>query len=136
MICKPLLIEFVNGRRLRIFRNPNGRPELPWHATSDLLGVLNYPIALRSALLRELQAGWGRRLANIATSEGPLVIAPHPIAVELFTAAIECGLICEEVRSEYEHAGARALLAQTAELPIGLCHQLSGAAYRNTWAGQ
>ncbi len=134
MISRPLYSGMVNGHRLRFFGNPNCRPELAWHASNDLFVALRYPIAVHPPLLRALQAGWGQQLANIATSGGPMVIAPHPIAVELFNAAIECGLIGVDVRLQYERAAATALLEQTVGLPLDLAYQLSDAAYRNTWA--
>ncbi len=65
-----------------------------------------------------------------------MVIAPHPIAVELFNAAIECGLIGVDVRLEYERAAADALLEQAVGLPLDLTYQFADAACKNTWSPQ
>ncbi|ACK51690.1 hypothetical protein Msil_2770 [Methylocella silvestris BL2] len=134
MIQRP--IHSGNGCRLRFFRSPRLRPELPWHAVSDLLEVLAYPIEVQLDLLRGLRTGWGRRVATIAVSGGPIVIAPNPFAIELIAPAIEGQLVTPEIQDEYRHAATEALLELIPNIAGDAPYRFLDACHHNSWLGQ
>ena len=119
MIVKPIHVGTVNGHRVRFFRSPldDGRPDLPWHATEDLMTAAGVSRDMRRALSRRSK-GLTDEFQTVATDDGLVVIAPHPSAQGLLGAVVELGRAPASVEREYQLAGADALDVLTAGVPF------------------
>jgi len=74
----PIHITTIDGQRFRLFRTPlnDGRPDLPWFAVNDLLGLMDLPPEERARGLRASLSD-GSVCRSITTSAGPVIIAPY-----------------------------------------------------------
>jgi hypothetical protein len=92
MITEPLHVAIVNGKQLRFFRSPNndGRPDLPWHSTDDLQSVFG----LNPAQCGIMTTMWWNGpfeyvFHTIETSDEPMTIAPHCVALAAISSLVE-----------------------------------------------
>jgi hypothetical protein len=116
MTTTPLHIATVGGHPLRFFKTPlnDGRPDMPWVAVDDLGRCLDLNRAHRRILLTLFhQIGKGKKIVHtVATSDGPVSIAPHAWAKLALEAMIDTGRARApaNVRDEYANAVAEAMM--------------------------
>lgn len=108
MSTKPIHVGDVNGQRLRFFRSPLDGPDFPWHRVDDLYRCVGLDRNQRRYFLRWLRERGGE-VRSVATSEGPVVIAPHFMAQGCIDAGVETGRVLVAVRTAYDIEGAMAL---------------------------
>lgn len=135
MGAPPLHTGVINGHPVRFFKKPTGAPDLPWHAVDDLYRALGLNREIRRDLLRTTQGSWSTELRTIATADGVVTIAPHPVAQGLIGAMIETGRAPAALEADYIAAGAAALKAMAGDLPPIASFEFALAAFRNTDAG-
>src|SRR3712207_2740148 len=131
-LVTPIFTGAINGRLVRFFRGPSGRPELPWHAVEDLYLAAGLPRDVRRQLLRLTQGSWSRELRTVATPDSVVTIAPRHVAQGLLAAFVETGRTPATLEAEYAQAGAAAPKALAGDLPAMAGVQFALAAFRNT----
>jgi hypothetical protein len=77
----------ISNQPLRFFGSPvrDGGPDFAWHSVDDLRHCLGVPPKKRGRLIREHRAS-GIPISMIATSDGPILVAPHCAALALIEA--------------------------------------------------
>lgn len=131
-IISPLSTGTINGEPVRFYKAPGAEPELPWHAHDDLLRALKLSREKRRYLLRSCQAQCPGEMKTIATVDGLVTIAPHPLAQALLGAVAEVDAAFVSVEIEYRFAGVAAMKALGAGLPPAARFELAITAARNT----
>jgi hypothetical protein len=110
----PLHIATVGEQPLRLFKTPlnDGRPDMPWVAVDDLgrcLALSREHRRIHMAVFYRLKKEVVR---TIATSDGPVTIAPHALAKPALEALFDTGRARApaSVRDEYTKAIAEAMM--------------------------
>ena len=117
-MLNPLYTAEINGHRLRFFKNPDGTQDMPWHAFYDLLMITNHSNREAKQMLAATRGGpFKAKVRTIATSEGPVVIAPHWAAQGMIGAMLEIGRITPDIEAAYIKAGAHVIGLMVAHLP-------------------
>ena len=118
MMMTPLYTAEINGHPLRFFKNPDGTQDMPWHAFYDLLMLTNHSSREAQQMLAASRVGpFKAKIRTIATSEGPVVIAPHWAAQGMIGAMLEVGRISQDVETAYCKAGAHVIGLMVEHLP-------------------
>lgn len=133
-IVAPTYTGTVAGHPVRFFKGPSGQPELPWHAVEDLFRAAGLPRPLRRHFLQAMQTAGEVR--TVATLDGVVTIAPHPVAQGFLDALPEMGSIganaSPALKMDYAAAAAQAMSVMTGDLPFSATIELVAAAYRKT----
>ncbi len=120
-IRAPIHTGTVNGQPVRFFKTPldDGRPDFPWHATDDLMKAcgLKQP-AEREFFLRSTRKDWGGSVRTVATSSGPVTLAPHYMAQGLLGAMVHVRRVKKKAETEYALAATAAMDALTGDLGV------------------
>lgn len=131
-LIAPIATPEIAGTAVRFFKSPEVGPHLPWHAVDDLYKAMRFPRDLRRRMLQHAQGFAGGDFKTIATVEGPVVIASHPMAQGLIGAAVEAHGIDHGFEMAYAKAAAAAMEAQLGDLGPEARFRLLLDAARNT----
>jgi hypothetical protein len=135
-VVTPLHLAVINGKPLRFFRTPNndGRPDLPWHCTEDLMAVLGTTRDFRRYWARQCRSGrFKADFRTVATADGLVTVAPHYVAQGTISAAAQMLGSTDAVYRAYSVAGADACKKLTAGLGFenGLLEWMRDALHRH-----
>ena len=127
----------IAGKPVRFFRAPSGKPELVWHAANDLFVACGFSEPMREHFRRSLQEIFGTDIQTIATSSGPVTIAPHVAAQGLLGAAADVGEVMPpRITEEYALGAAEAMNALMGDLPPAASVEFLCQAARNSGIGE
>ena len=137
-ITSPIHTATIAGHDVQFFKSPTGQLELPYHAADDLFLVLGFNRAMRRSFAQSQQRNFGDLIKTVATSSGPVVIAPHCAAQGLFGAAEEVApnRLPPGMASEYTHAAAAAFECLAGDLPPNAWVEFLLTAARNSGVGE
>ena len=133
-IHRPIYTALIAGRDVRFFRAPSGRPEMPFHAADDLFLVLGFNRPMRRFFAQAQQRNFGDLISTVATTDGPVVLAPHCAAQGLIGAAEEAApdRVPPDLAMDYAKAAAAALENLAGDLPPSAWVDFLTTAARNS----
>jgi hypothetical protein len=99
-IVEPLWLNDVDGIELRWFRCPTG-DDVPWVAVADLFALTRFPREADVQFGAWMNRRWAAGAVEVLTDDGPVLIAPHWLALSLLDAGIESGSVTPESREQY-----------------------------------
>ncbi len=110
-LTEPLHVAEINSHRLRFFKSPRDRPDLPWHVPADLATCFALEEGLANAILRDMKTNsrWKDDIRTVATAEGFTMIASHSMAQGFLGAMEEVGQIAKGAFEIYVRAGMPAM---------------------------
>jgi hypothetical protein len=135
-IVTPIHTGLINDVDVRFFKCPKSAAELPWHAVDDLFRACLPSRHDRRVYLRSIQKDWGADLLTVATSAGPVTIAPHFAAQGLIGAMIKVRVIKPEIEAAYCKEGVKALQALMGDLPPRARFEFAMMAAKNSLGAQ
>lgn len=99
-IVEPLWDNDIDGANLRWFRCPEG-DDAPWVSVTDLFALTRFPREADVQFGARLNSQWNAGAVEVLTEDGPVLIAPHWLALSLLDAGIETGSVTPATREEY-----------------------------------
>lgn len=135
-LASPIFAGSINGHPVRFFRDPSGRPGLPWHVADDLFRACDLPRAVRRHLIQTAQKAFGDELRTIPTADGVVTIAPHPAAQAFLQGVAEASGGRLDLEREYIASGVEAMNRLTGDLPPVARFEFAMAAAKNTIGGE
>ena len=134
-LSTPLHVGVINGRDVRFFRDPSGKPGLPWHVADDLFRAADLPRNVRRHLIETAQKAFGDELRTIPTADGVVTIAPHTAAQAFLHGVAKASGGRVDLEREYIAAGVNAMDKLTGDLPPVARFEFAMAAAKNTIGG-
>ena len=133
-ITAPIHTATINGHAVRFFWPPinDGRPDFPWHAVNDLMTAIGLPPGMIEHFLRGAKQDHAEMHRTIATPDGLVTVAPHPVAQGFLGAMVHVGRAPKTVELEYTkaitEAGECLPYSQTIDGVIAAYHRWNSAA--------